>query len=192
MGVLSPDTLFVKLKWYDETRATTSQTITRTLSAMGLFDPDVNGVNQQPIGFDKYAALYQNYQVLACSIRVVAVNLAVIPARIMIYPSFTETPTNNIDTIMGNPYSRKKIGAAVTGGPSTIKISNFMTTRKFFGRSLNDLNYQAIVSTNPVQEYFWHITKQSMNFVTNVDLTISYTLTYYCKFFRRQMVADVA
>jgi len=190
MPLLTPDVMYCKLKFYNENRSIVGSEDVRIFRGNSLFDPEESlGISQQPVGFDEYAAMYNNYEVMASSIRLEAVNLATIPVRFVIHPSFSELDVA-VDSAMGNPYSKKRIVGSSLAGPSIIRMSNFMRTKKYFGRQTNDLNFQATVLQNPVNDWFWHVSRQSMDFTSTLNVTVAYTLIYYCKFFRRRMIAD--
>jgi len=191
MPLLSPDVLHCKLKFYNEVRTTLGSEDVRIYRGNSLFDPEEDvGISQQPIGFDQYKGLYHNYEVMASAMRIEAVNIGLTAVRIIIHPSFSELDVT-VDSAMGNPYSKKRIVSSSLAGPSVIRMSNFMRTKKYFGRQTNDLNFQSTVDMNPVNDWFWHVSMESMDFATVLNMTVAYTVIYYCKFFRRKMVADV-
>ena len=190
MPRLSPDTMYCKLIWNVEIHTTGSTPQVRVFRANSAFRPDTGGFVNQPVGYDQYAAMYQKYVVQACAIKVTATNLSTIPLRILCWPSFStsDPPT---DDVSGQPYTKRMNLASVEGGPASRVLTNFLRTKKMYGKGIEDTIYAANVDQSPSQEWFWHVKMSSLDFTAAISATMTYELTYYIKFYKRTMIKDV-
>jgi len=125
-----------------------------------VFDPDYSGAGHQPRGFDQFAALYSEYTVLSCKMKIIPTS-----------SSTTATPVTvgiAIDadnTIQTNIYDYVEFGKGrylTIAGPSQGQKDNVLTvgysSRKYWNQSpYNNEDQRALTSANPSNVTYGHI-----------------------------------
>jgi len=184
-----PDQLFVKLKYNDTVNLVNIAGFGSYLFSMNsLFDPDATGVGQQPLLFDQYALLYNEYEVKASKINVRFLSQSQQSMKAIVYPSNTATPSSDISALSEQPYSKSKwLNNANSAYFSN--LTSYMRVVKMEGRNTNSLNFVSTVTGNPSNQKFWHI---ALNSPTGADVSavhIDVTIIYYARFFRRKFIS---
>lgn len=69
-----PNRMIVKMRYSDQNTLDATSTVasTYTYALNGLYDPDISGSGHQPMGFDQFASLYQNYKILGAKVTIEA------------------------------------------------------------------------------------------------------------------------
>jgi len=127
----------------------------------GAFDVDPVIGSPTMAGFDQFAAFYNEYRVVASKIRVCYTNNSLVcPVNFYVMP-IGSSPSGygpvEIASMRGNPYCKWKT-APLLGGP-TLEITNQISAERITGTraaSWGD-DYAALVTTNPVNSWFWAI-----------------------------------
>lgn len=184
---LMADTTYVKLKFFDAIDFSGSSTIDLQYRGNSAFDPAVSIITTQPVGFDKYKAMYSHYQVLGSSFAANLINLTTNPARISLIPTFSTTAIN-VDKAATNPYGKIAVLGSLNG-KGQLKISNYMRSKKMFGRSTDSVNYSAPVTANPSNQWFWHFHATDLT-LNSLDINGNITIVYYVKFWQRLIITD--
>ncbi len=187
--ITQPDQTYVKFRYHDILNEGGIQGATHVFRMNSLFDPDLTGIGEQPMGFDQWKQFYTNYQVLGSSIKVIALNASLNNAVVCVFPSNVSTPVDISDSIE-QPYAKYKwIGNQ--NGMNRATIKHYMSVRKMEARSTDSINFAANINANPSSTKFWHIAFASNDGVQTVNLDLDVTLTFYTKLFRRsQLVAS--
>ncbi len=186
--IATPDTMYVKLKYFNPVILSGGTSAGNIYRGNSVFDPSESGAtNTQPGGFDQWALMYQNYQVLASSVKLQLTNLAVEPCRVLLVPTYS-IGNPGINDGSQQPYAKLRNIGSINGN-SSITIKSFMRTKKIIGRGITDLDYTATVNTNPAEQYYWHIRASSLT-LNNLDLDGQVQIIYYVKFFNRQLMVD--
>lgn len=180
-----PDTLFCKLRYSDVANmANVSGSGTLVYSLNSAFDPDVTGVGHQPLGFDEWSAFYSHYEVLGSSIRAdPQATTGVNPIQIALFPSRDDIP-QIITTSREQPYSKISNYTSSTGAQFA-SLSNYMSVKKFEGRSTNSINFAAATNSNPSTRFYWILNAQDTSGGDISTVTWQIDIVYYIKFFRR-------
>lgn len=149
----------------------------------GPFDPDVTFTGHQPLYWDQYAGIYQNYRVLGARI---VVDFA--PAQ-----STTAGPWNI--GIVGNisssslgtvPSLRQEMNDSVTdlitrdGGSRSLAMT--YSPEISLGRPAGDDTVGALVTTLPTQQYFAHVWVNDISGANSVvyhRVDIEYTIEFF-------------
>lgn len=209
---MQSDALIVKLK-YNEPFFTFTEPASGAVNSIndyqgnGLYDPDYE-ISQQPsaMGLSLYGKQYQNYVVLASSIKVTYVNNTGLTRQTGTYgtshprecfvvpmtlPESASSPINATtvpNVIFGQPYCKKiMLGPALTS-KSVGYIKHYMTTRKLFGGTdpLVDRTYWGGVTSDPATKWFWYvgaIKNASVEDALSIDYKVE--ITYYVRFWNR-------
>ncbi len=187
-GLITPDTTYVRLRWYDPVNLLGSTAAGQVYRGNSAFDPDMSGgTSTQPAGFDNYAQIYSHYQVIGSSVKIQFTNLSGTPARLLLIPTIAST-NPGINAGYENPYAKIKVCGGVNGNGNAT-ISSYMKTKKLYGRNTSSLNFAAAVGANPANQWFWHLRAASLD-LTDLDLDGNVIITYFLKFFQRNILAD--
>ncbi len=158
-----------------------------------LFDPDFTGGGAQPTGFDQWAAFYERYRVRASSFKVYVRTETPGSSNTMtmgvIVPKTVTTLDTNFANSTGEPYAKVKMVANQEAGyPSTIK--SYISTKKILGltkRESSDVDYSALVTTNPLNQWFWHFyIEDAITAGSNIKSKMYIELMYYTEFYKRK------
>jgi len=128
-------------------------------SAAQDVEPLLGGITMP--GFDEFAQVYSSYRVLGSRIKCKVSGIGVTPVTVIVLPLNADpgaTPTAaQIISWRGQPYAMSKLTGSA--GSPAIEIENSMTTAKIFGSNMveSDDNFAALVSTVPVNNWFWAI-----------------------------------
>lgn len=156
-----------------------------------VYDPNQSGVGSQPYYFDSIAQLYQQYRVTGSKLEVELVNTAAVPAMATLFPANETISVTDIDDWAGNRYSKSRVMAPSSGSPNMARLSTYATTAAMYGVSANivksEKDYSAAVTTNPTNQWNWHIIVGSMDKATNITYEMRVKVTYYVKFEKPQL-----
>lgn len=154
-----------------------------------LYDPDLTGTGHQPRGFDELAAIYSRYRVYGCAVKITSVISSGVAGTAYLcvqpYPlNSTSNPSSFLEAqeivnsrIIPISDSRKNVFKAYY--PSHVALG--VTKREF----MNNDDYSAAVTTNPVNCGVLHIALASPNQTTTCTATINVIMTFYCQFSER-------
>lgn len=153
----------------------------------GIQDPDLTGIGHQPMWFDNYAAIYQNYRVLGSRITVEWMP--------QLYNDDTTGPWNI--GIIGSPTSSSQGSDPETRSELNDSVADVMTSRDgvrtlsfafspeiHLGRPAGDDTVGALVTTLPTQQYFAHVWMEDIKGSATASLlyhkaTIEYTVEFF-------------
>ncbi len=188
-GIGSPDSMYVKLRWSSQILFNPAATsATRAFVGNGMFDPDTGGGSSQPTGFDQYSALYGEYQVTGSAFRISFANILQGPAIAMVAAQLS-TSIPLLEDLEGNPYASTRMIPGHGGTPGKT-ISRFMRTKKIIGRNTQSVNYAAATGANPNNKWYWVLRIAQADAVTFVEMYTNITITYYVKFWHRNILTD--
>lgn len=193
MGRTSTDAIMVKLTLQNTVFPTGSVNPIVTFSLNSAFDPIITGaVDFQPTGYDQWALLYRNYEVLACRINLIAVNnLNTSGYNIAVYPS-TQSVKPDYTTASATKYATNRYVSPQNGGHNRAIITKYMSTRKLVGRRTTDDDYTALVDADPAVPLFWHIrAEDTLGVHVAMNTMWQFRLTYYTRFFNRIEITEI-
>lgn len=159
-----------------------------------LFDPDKTGTGTQPLYFDQWSAMYNNYVCYASQIKVTIVPTAGLSVGIQgcLAPRYSDNAFGSTD------YDRAaQCPGAVTGeisqSPSIMVLKGFMTTARVYGvpnSAINiEDNYAALTSATPTNVWGWNILVCSADRASSITTNIWVEMTYYVEFNGRTVPA---
>ena len=155
-----------------------------------LYDPDDTGSGHQPMGFDQYAAIYQDYEVRASSIYVKPLPIDANVCRYCVYPSNQSTAVTHVEQAIEQPYSKKGYITTNQTATNARGIRNYMSVKKLEGRNIDSLNYIANTGANPTTLKHWFIVVDSVNLESIADISFEVQITYYCRFLRKRTLSQ--
>lgn len=167
MRTVIPDSMFVKLKYYDQQSISTSGTdpYQVAIRANSIFDPEFAPGGDTVVGYPEWANFYGEYCVKASKITVVLNNLASADDGVLaVFPNTLTPFSETMDAPLLEPQSQPRVKAKTIysrqAPPRNIgKLSYYMTTAKAFQRPLAALgpSVNASMGVNPTAEWFWNI-----------------------------------
>lgn len=194
-NLVNADTTYVKLRWshtYAAPAAVGAFQV-QLIRANSAYDPDASGPSaSQPVGYDQWAAMYRDYQVLGCAYdgELSGDQAAASPGVFCVYPSFTLS-TSNLNSATSQPYAKSLVVSASGGSNKRIRrIKHFMRTKKLVGRSTSSVNYAATTTSDPSAVWYWVQVFGTMDGVTNAEYFLRVKITYYIKFWNRRALID--
>lgn len=179
----------VRLKYCSFFNGVNTSGVPQIFRGNSLNDPDFSGVGHQPMGYDQLASVFNRYMVHSCSIRVTLQAASAGGAGnvyLIVYPTKTSAAISatSLNNLLENPTSRWKLCNSTSGGsPETVR--HFTSTSSIMGfPSWSTLN-QALVGTDPINQYFWNVYAYNIAGDPLVTQSVQYVveLTYFCTFF---------
>lgn len=174
----------------------------QTYRGNSLFDPDVGAAAGQPYYMDQYSLLYQGYIVSGSSIRVETWHQppadASGAASVNLVGEMTVVPTTDLTGFTGSNQTlvqEQKYATTVRGQVNVRPkpIRKYMSTAKVVGLSpttiQGDPNFRAAVTGNPTSQWYWQVCYNSMDATNTTSVICRVRITYYVKFFNRQVPA---
>jgi len=183
-----PDSFRVKLAYAQQVVMTQSSVSgSQLFSGNSVFDPDATGTGSQPSDFDLYALVYNRYRVLASAIEIRAVGISsAAPTRVAVFPTNMSTTTITISDLMSSNRSKEMIVGIGAGGQYLLKHQ--CSTDAVAGGFDNLLDVRtAVVSGNPSDRWYWHISTQSYDASSSTTVYLDCRIVYDVEFFDRAL-----
>lgn len=182
-----PDKIFVKLPYATLlSRAPGAITDEYSFRGNSCYDPDYTGVGSQPVGFDQYSELYNEYRVMSSRISIEIVNNIASGMNVTLMASTGAAGSGSFIGSSQQPYTKYKF-AGGTSSSNKIYIKNFMKSSKMWGRPVKtEDNFAALINANPVNEWFWVFEAVSSNASTNLSYDMLVRIIYYVEFSSRK------
>lgn len=156
----------------------------------GAFDPDLTGIGHQPMFWDNFSAVYQNYRVLGSRI-----TIEWAPA---LYNDDSTGPWHV--GIVGNPSSsslgsdfesraeqNQSISDVLTSRDGTRTLSMTYSPMTSLGRPPGDDTVGALVTTIPTQQYFAHVWMRDIKGPASSTVYHKAMIEYTVEFFAPQI-----
>lgn len=155
-----------------------------------IFDPDLSGIGEQPLGHDQWANLYKRYRVVGSSIRCVFKNIGVssaLPQSTTVAVCLTDSSTliGDVATCCEMPLSNWTMIGNADGGGAVRELSLKAVPQHIvkgdFGVKY-DNDYTAEFGANPSLDSFYHIyirTEGGSNLSVRLRVLITYKVWCY-------------
>lgn len=152
---------------------------------------DIGGTDS-PQNWTIWSSIYSRYLVKGCKVRFrVVADVNAPPSIFTVWASSSpQTSTPVLDDIAGQSYSTQRLITNGAGGPATVTIQRYMSTRKMLGYDYLDLTDLAFASTSASpsgqpQYWYWNMSIWAMDAVSPLDHYIFLDVVYYLEFFDR-------
>lgn len=149
-------------------------------SANGLYDPNITSTGTQPMYFDQFTALYDQYVVIASKVQ-----FKIIPSTASQPPILCSVLLND-DTVQASsdpniiaqgPQGAKLIIPAGANNAYTLTRS-FSAKKMFKGSVMANTELQGTVSTNPTEQSYYDLNMRSLDASANCSILVETTITY--------------
>jgi len=182
------DRIFVKLQYAEIVLVSAALSPEYFYRGNSAFDPNLTGTGQQPLGYDQWSQMYDNYRVHGSAVVMRVANLGTSSTAISITPTNASTGGSTYVDTISNPFSKNRILGPTTGMGIGI-LKNYMKTVKMVGEKIfNNDNYAASTAANPTTSWFWALAFFAMDGLTTVDLSVEVKINYYVEFFKRKQI----
>lgn len=191
------DQAFVQLEYnsqLDFTPVTAAFNSINVWRANSIFDPDFTGAGDQPLYYDQYAALYGQYQVLACRFdhTVCTIDNGGSPS----IPAFVSSAFTDVDpTGLNNEHiSSLKFGQdhGIVTAATPLYISTYITMKQLHGyKDITQVdNLIAAIGGNPADPSFHILSIRTSASLGTDTYYVKTKITYYVKLFSLLNVAE--
>lgn len=194
-----PSETLVKLRYV--TRVTLNPTVgvlaTHSFRTGSLFDPDFTGTGHQPMGFDTYASMYNNYIVRKSTIKATGVIQGVVGGVGMLQYGIMNSPANappstDPDTITESGLVKivSTSNTVNTNIPTAVR-SNYDLNRDHAVSNYRDnrLSFGAHISSNPSNNRFFHLMCWNTDAtVDQLPVLFQVQMDFDCSFSDRSMM----
>lgn len=190
-----PDRIFAKLKYTSRVVLTSTTGIGYTYQFAGnsMYDPDYTSTGSQPLGFDQWATMYDNYRVngskIVLRLASTGTTASTQTMEFALIPTPFQSPYSAIEDARANPMCSFTVANLNSYQPT---MKRYCSTRRVFGydkKAQADQDLQAAVTTNPAKQWYWNLIAQSADRTTTVSIIVYVTMTFYCEFFARKRLA---
>ncbi len=160
-----------------------------TLSANGLFDPDITGSGHQPLGFDQFTPLYDHYYVYAARARVKFVGGDTGAQVCGISIDDNNSAITTLETIREQPDTVHTVVGSVNGNSGVKSLSKFCKISKTLGKSYKCDENKGSASANPTEQTYFNIWQEPVIGGTDPGtITATVEMTYYVCFTERKQL----
>lgn len=179
-----PNTIITKLRYCDTFRftSTAGSTAGYVFAANGLYDPDLSSTGHQPMYFDQYAAIYDQYVVIGAKIKVTGSNDGNTAVVFGINGDDDSAGTATLSTKMEqNNSAWITLGTVSSGASIGTMTCTFEPLRDFGISAENDGASATSVTANPTELWAFQVFMSALNSATvSVDCTVE--IDYTVKF----------
>lgn len=153
-----------------------------------LYDPNQTAGGHQPMGYDQWAAFYDQYIVHKARIMIDVLIFSQAGFLSVTHSNDLTQPTN-MDQAFEMPYSKHLSVRAID--QSRARLSMSVSLKKFMGKPRLDYTDDAAsIATDPVSTNYFIIRAQSFDNVTNMNCSVSVRIVYYAEFFDRKQIGQ--
>lgn len=157
-----------------------------TFRANSIADPDVTGAGSRPMGYDQMAALYGRYLVGASKVSIRCTSDFGDNSFVAILPDLDATGPSNWQSFTEQAFVRQRMLSVQNG--NIAHLSNFMSTKKLFGTSIQDRNFSSNFPSGPTILWYWHVSTRPFDLGEDCRIDMEITLTYYVKMYERKSI----
>lgn len=190
-----PDRLLTQMKYtasFNLVDAVGAIDTIQVIRGNSIYDPDYTGTGTQPTGRDQWVNLYTTYRVHGSKINVKVINNESSSTTgnccVSLVAENDAPPSTALCSSLqraNQPYSKQVLIPPVSAGGNPIEMEMYMSTKKIFGeKDINDSNYRAAFTTNPLRQWYWGVQCQNLNGSTH-NLIVVINITYYVELLDR-------
>lgn len=171
---------------------TTGLAVSYVISANGLYDPDITGTGQQPMGFDQMMVFYEHYTVKAAKIKAIFRNTTTAIAP------FVAVSVKADATLVTDPYSIMEQGNTVS---TLLGIATVATSFKELTLSVNVKRFLGVddlmdfesgrgdIANNPAEQLYFHVQAWSIDAAATGPVTVQFRVEYQAVFSEPRVIS---
>lgn len=194
-GIGIPNQFFTKLK-YNQTFSITATPYLETLiRSNSVFDPVYALGGGQPMYLDEFAQLYNRYTVYASSITLTFIQRTAQTeasyVKVGVYPLVDTSTAGSVSEATERDNCIYAQLGPNTGDQGIVNMNAYGKIYKIAGRDkteAGDDTMSATVTADPAISPLWHIFTGTLDGITDVNVYVDMTITYYVKFYDRLSV----
>ncbi len=185
-----PDELLTTLKFSEQSSLSFISAVEAELSyiATGLFDCSPASGTQPP-GFVELMAIYDEYQVIGCSIELVLNNPSTgQPLAVSLIPNQVSIANMDAQDFRMNAYGKSAFLSPFPGSNNRWKIKHYATTKAILGQSLNtSRDMWGTNAGNPNINWAWIL---HLTYPNTADEVVFFqiSLKFYCRFAQKRLI----
>jgi len=142
-------------------------------AANGLYDPNITGVGHQPLGFDQYMALYNEYLVIGSTIKVTFNNSNNAVAFCGIFLEDFNGTSSNMTTYVENGNGVYSVMDATATGGAVKTLTHLADIQKFSAQKIDQGDvYVGTAAANPTDTHFYHVVIAPFDGATDLGSTL--------------------
>lgn len=161
-------------------------------SLNGLYDPNISGVGTQPIGFDQLMALYQEFVVLGCTIKLHARCLQASGQTPMLFGMFIErttTTSNSWNDYVNNGDGVYSVADIADSGSCLKSLTYSANMHTITGVNVEDEeNFAGNVASNPTEQRYLHVVCAPFDNVSDMGTQQFFIEINYDAIFRDRLI----
>lgn len=149
---------------------------TEVYSLTGPYDPYITGAGTQPVGFDPWMTMYQNYRVVKARLEVTFINLSANTCSVMIVPNNINALPATLNAWRVDPNVSCRVLGSSSGSRAATVIDRTYVPWKILqipkSMYMTDTEYIGSPTQNPVRQIYAIIAVQGLTAVANVDIMV--------------------
>lgn len=151
---------------------------TQVFRANSVYDPDQTNTGTTAVGYAALSALYTNYYVKWCTIKIKCINQVNTPIIVTLIPSYASNVFTNLIQAKSTPYY-KEVVLDTNGSGGNIKTMESMAwSHKVLDLAYKEKDLIADIGTNPTKTWFWLIGYVSADATQSAGFTLDYEIFY--------------
>lgn len=146
-------------------------------SANGMYDPDITGVGQQPVGFDNMTALFDHYTVIYSKIRVDYYSTDTTYSAVCgVLLKDNATTSNNVMNLLCG----ESVSVTVNPQQPMNQVVKGCNVSKFLGRPaiMSEDDLRGTSTTNPTEQAYYHVFVQPNTTADIAEVTCVVRIDY--------------
>lgn len=186
--LICPTRKVVRLRYRGtfQLNATGGVVAAHTLSANGMFDPDITGTGHQPAGFDQWMVFYNHYTVLGARIKATFVSSSTSSTLSQSWigctvASGTSLGTTTTEGVLEKKHTRKGLIGSASSANGIKTITNYVSLKKYLGQRnvIDEDDNAGTASGNPTEQvYFICWQSPYAAFYDPDPVNVSFEITY--------------
>lgn len=182
-----PNRMIIKMRYCDQNPLDASGVAasTFTYALNGLFDPDVTTTGHQPMGFDQFAALYQQYKVLGARVTLEACGPPASSVSDQYIGIQFHENASYAPSVITQIIERGRERHSVIGNQTNrVKLVMNWSAKKWYGNNYKGMDTAGTISANPAELAYVSVFATRADNTENPDpITYVITIDYIVEWF---------
>lgn len=179
-----PNSIITKLRYSEVTsiNSTTGSLAKYNFSSNNVYDPNVTGTGHQPLYYDTYASIYDQYVVIGSKIHVTFMpKSTTLNAIVGITGDDEGSTTTTFDTLCESNNTVSGVCGPV-GSEQTMMTMTFEPQEMFGVDAKSDGASQTAVGSSPSEQWYWQVFSIPQDGISTLAMDIKVLIEYTVKF----------